>query len=625
MRDGPKPGLNHDKGARRVTGTARFKDESMPSQTTVTTTDVVFRLVGESGEGAVSLGDLMAKMLVTMGLEICTFQTFPAEIKGGTVMYQIRARSGSVLSEGDSVDVLVALNDEGFGLFGDGLREDGILLYDADVFSPSPSPGRTDYALAISALARLEKDAVRHLVTPEQLKRLPAPKNMVGLGALLRLVNAPMSPAEQYVRDLFGRKGAEIVEMNIRALHAGAECVAEQMGNHRAPRVFPLECETEPILVNGNQMISMGAIAAGMRFYAGYPITPASEIMEYLAKELPRFGGNMIQAEDEIAAIGMCLGASYAGLKSMTASSGPGIDLMVEQIGLAGQAEIPVVVVDVQRGGASTGMPTKTSQGDLNLALYGGHNEVPRIVLAASSVEDCFWTTIDAFNLAEAYQCPVLLLSDQALATRKTTLPMPDLSKIELVKRLTPTDQERAEGYLRYKDTASGISPMSLPGMAHGAYVSTGIEHDEAGDPGYTPELARKMKQKRFRKMETLLRERGAEFARTWGDPGEVEVGVIAFGSTEDEVREAVERAQGDGHTVAHLHLRMLNPLPVEPIREFAARCRRILVPELNFTGQLTGWLRVHTDIPFHSYCKDDGVPFLCSELYRQIVLLAER
>jgi len=595
----------------------------MSVTTTVQQTDVVIRLVGESGEGAVSIGDLTVKMLTEMGLEIYTYQTFPAEIKGGTVMYQIRARSGPILSEGDSVDILVALNDEGFDLFGEGLREDGILLYDADVFTPVPSPGRTDYGMAISALAKTEKDAVRQLVTSEQLKRLPAPKNMVGLGALLRLVNAPLIQAEQYIRDLFGRKGEAIVEMNLKALHRGAGVISELIGNRRTPRIVPRERVQGTITVNGNQMLSMGAIAAGMRFYAGYPITPASEIMEYLAKELPRFGGDVIQAEDEIAAIGMCLGASYGGVKSMTASSGPGISLMVEQINLAGQAEIPIVIVDVQRGGASTGMPTKTSQGDLNLALYGVHNESPRIVLAAADVEDCFWTTIDAFNLAETYQCPVILLSDQVMSARKCTLKPPDLSRVRVTDRLKPAPEECNGEYLRYADTPTGVSPMSVPGMPGALYVSTGIEHDEKGDPGYTPQLARQMKQKRFRKMDTLLQDCGRDFVDVWGDEGELEVGVIAYGSTAMVVREAAERARAEGYKVGCMHVRLLNPLPVEPIEEFAARCRKILVPELNFSGQFTGWLRVNTDIRPHSLRKDEGVPFRPGEIFQQIIMLA--
>jgi 2-oxoglutarate ferredoxin oxidoreductase subunit alpha len=586
-------------------------------------TDVVVRLVGESGEGVVSLGDLLVQMFVQMGLDIYTYQTFPAEIKGGTVMYQIRVKNGEILSHGDSADVLVALNHDGFDLFGEGLREDGILLYNSDVFEPTPAPGRTEFVLPITTLARAEKEAVRHEIEGEILKRLPAPVNMVGLGALLRLVAAPLEPAEQYIRDLFGRKGDKIVQMNISALHSGADHIAEQIAGKRTPSVNPTKREHPVMTVNGNQMLSMGAIAAGMRFYAGYPITPASEIMEYLAKELPNFGGDLIQAEDEIAALGMCLGATFAGKKTMTASSGPGISLMVEQINLAGQAELPVVIVDVQRGGASTGMPTKTSQGDLNLALYGVHNESPRIVLCTTSVEDCFWGAIDAFNLSEAYQCPVLLLSDQAVATRKQTIAAPNLGDIQVVEREAPAQQQIEEGYRRYLDTPSGVSPMSRPGTPGAAYTSTGIEHDETGDPGYTPQLAMQMKRKRFRKLETLRRERAADFVTTLGDEGEVDLGIIAFGSTEGVLREAADRARAEGFRIAHLHVRLLNPLPVDQINEFARRCRNLLVPELNFTGQFAGWLRVNTDLKFATYHKDEGVPFTPNELYHQIVAAA--
>jgi len=281
------------------------------------------------------------------------------------------------------------------------------------------------------------------------------------------------------------------------------------------------------------------------------------------------------------------------------------------------------VVVDVQRGGASTGMPTKTSQGDLNLALYGVHNEQARIVLAASSVEDCFWTAVEAFNLAEAYQCPVILLSDQSVATLKCTIPPPDPSRVRTIDRLTPSASDQP--YSRYEKTESGISPMSVPGMPNCSYVSTGIEHDEAGDPGYTPEIASTMKSKRFRKLETLREERSRDYVRLWGEPGCADVGIIAFGSTEGVLREATERARAQGLKVAHLHLRMLNPLPAKQVEEFAARCKTILVPELNYTGQLAGWLRVNTDIDFHSYCKDEGIPFIPNEIYEQIVALSSR
>jgi 2-oxoglutarate ferredoxin oxidoreductase subunit alpha len=573
-------------------------------------TDVVLRIVGESGEGTVTLGDVLVELFTGLGLDIYTFQTFPAEIKGGTVMYQLRTKSGVTLSPGDVSDVLVALNNQGFGLFGDNLRSGGILLYNSDAFSPPVDPTRTDYALPITTLARAEKDKVRHEVSGEQLKRLPAPVNTVGLGALLRLVNAPLEPAEEYLGRVFARKGEAIVRMNISALHTGATCVAEQIGDRETPHVGSRPDHRDRIMVTGNQMLCMGAIAAGLKFFGGYPITPASEIMEFLAKELPAFGGNVIQAEDEIAALGMCLGASFGGVPSMTATSGPGLSLMVEQINLAGQAEIPVVIVDVQRGGASTGLPTKTSQGDLNLAVYGVHNESPRIVLAASSVGDVFWTTVEAINLAETYQCPVILLSEQALATRRSTVPPPMIERVTVKERLKPAEADLGPEFKRYLDTSSGVSPMAIPGTPGGMYTTTGIEHNEFGDPTYTPDTATKARNKRFRKMDTLLVERGHEFVRTWGDAGKVELGVIAFGATEGVVREATERLRYAGHLVAHLHLRLIRPLPVAPINEFAVRCKRLLVVELNYSGQLAGWLRVNTDMTFETFHRDDGRPF---------------
>lgn len=597
----------------------------MTVQTRVSTTDVTLRLVGESGEGTISLGELTAKMLVALGLNICSFQTFPAEVRGGTVMFQIRACSEPALTEGDAPDVLVALTKEGFDLFGKELRERGHLLYDADVFTPEFEPGRMEYGLPISTLARAAKEAVKQEADAEALTRLPLPKNIVSLGALMCLLDAPLEPAEQYLHDLFDRKGEAIVRMNIRALHAGAEQIAVQIAGKSTPRIVPRERAGEVITVNGNQMLAMGALAGGMHFFAGYPITPATEIMEFLARELPKFSGDLIQAEDEIAALGMCIGAGFAGKKAMTSTSGPGLSLMVEQINLAGQAEVPVVIVDVQRGGASTGMPTKTSQGDLNLALYGVHNESPHIVLAAASVEDCFWSAIEAFNLAETYQCPVILLSDQSLATRKVTLPLPDLDRVSTRDRLVPSEEALAAGYQRYADTETGVSPMSLPGMPGGAYVATGIEHDECGSPGYTPELARQMKEKRFRKLETLRRSHSPELANIHGDPSLVDVGIIAFGSTEGVIQEAVERARSEGYGVAHLHLRLLNPLPIDQIETFAERCQEILVPELNYSGQLAGWLRVHSRILFDTLHKDEGVPFRSDEIYSQITALARR
>ncbi|MER3486786.1 MAG: 2-oxoacid:acceptor oxidoreductase subunit alpha, partial [Chloroflexota bacterium] len=281
------------------------------------------------------------------------------------------------------------------------------------------------------------------------------------------------------------------------------------------------------------------------RFFAGYPITPASDIMEFLAEALPRVGGAVIQAEDEISAITMCIGASYAGKKAMTSTSGPGFSLMVEALGLATMAEIPVVVVDAQRAGPSTGMPTRHEQGDLYLAAFGGHGEVPRIVLAPTTVADCFYQIINAFNLAEKYQTPVIVLSDTVLAVRTESIEKPDLNKVRIEHRLLyqpngRTNGAAAEGdrYLRYALTESGISPMSLPGMEGGQYVAMGLEHNEIGRPRYDVRTHASMTEKRFRKI--IAARQDAPEPERYGDPG-AEIGILTWGSTAGAVIEAID------------------------------------------------------------------------------------
>jgi 2-oxoglutarate ferredoxin oxidoreductase subunit alpha len=308
--------------------------------------------------------------------------------------------------------------------------------------------------------------------------------------------------------------------------------------------------------MTGNQATALGALAAGCRFYAGYPITPATSIMEFLSQQMPQVGGTLIQAEDEIAAITMAIGASYGGVKAMTATSGPGLALMIEAIGHASMTEVPVVLVDVQRAGPSTGMPTKTAQGDLFMALYAANDEAPRFVIAPDSVEDCFYQMVNAFNLAEKYQMPVMVLTDQAMSERVETIRPIDLSRIQVVDRLKPDldGDGRENGYQRYALTEDGVSPMAIPGMRGGHYVAEGLEHNERGAPNYTPEMHRAMTEKRHRKVESARRElRHWSVVDEWGDPG-AEIGIIGWGSTKGTVREAMARAMQEGVRVGALY-----------------------------------------------------------------------
>jgi 2-oxoglutarate ferredoxin oxidoreductase subunit alpha len=406
----------------------------------------------------------------------------------------------------------------------------------------------------------------------------------------------------------YAHKG-DVGEANIRSLLAGASYAREQLPAD-GHRLRPPEPEREDrVLLSGNQAVCLGALHAGLDYYAGYPITPASDILEWLAGRLPKFGGVAIQTEDEIAALASVLGASFAGSKAMTATSGPGLSLMAELVGLAGMAEIPAVIVDAQRSGPSTGMPTKTEQSDLNHALYGGHGEAPRVVMAPTSVEDCFAVIVEAFNAAERFQVPVIVLSDQSLSHRLETVQRPDFSTIEVVGRERP-DAGQNGSYHRYTLRPDGVSPMSVPG-GRGAYVSTGIEHDEAGNPHYEPELHEAMMAKRFRKLEPLAREGRI----TITGPEGADVGLLGWGSTEGAALEAAQICLDRGMKVSTCYPRTLAPLPVERIASWAARMGRVVVPELNVTGQFARLVRSDVGIEVESLRKASGLPFTALQI----------
>jgi len=343
--------------------------------------------------------------------------------------------------------------------------------------------------------------------------------------------------------------------------------------------------------------------------------------MEFLAPLLPKVGGTLIQAEDEISAINMAIGASFAGLKAMTATSGPGLALMIEALGHASMTEVPVVVVDVQRAGPSTGMPTKTSQGDLRLALYASNDEAPRFVIAPASVEDCFYQTVNAFNLAERYQMPVIILTDQAMAPRVATVPPFQLDRLTILDRLQPElGGNGAERYLRYALTETGISPMAIPGTPGTYYTAEGLEHLESGAPDYSPETHRQMTEKRYRKVETARADlRTWDVVNEWGDP-EAEIGILGWGSTQGAVREAIDRVRKKGIRVAALFPKLILPMPDVEVRKFLQGKRAIIVPELNYTGQFARVIEHRYNVDVIGLNKYDGLPFTAREIEEKIL-----
>jgi 2-oxoglutarate ferredoxin oxidoreductase subunit alpha len=572
----------------------------------------VIRMGGESGEGIVTIGEVFVRIAAFSGLEVFTFRTFPAEIMGGHVMYQARIGRERVLSQGDEMDVLVAMNQEGYDNHIDELRIGGALVFDSDVFTPPESAEFYRYAIPVTRLSK-ELNFARG-------------KNLIMVGALGQLFGLPTRESEQVVERRLG-KYKTLLPLNLESLRLGRKYVQENYPE-RPPYYLepPEETPAERLVMTGNQATALGALVAGCRFYAGYPITPATSIMEFLSHEMPAVGGTLIQAEDEIAAITMTIGASFGGVKAMTATSGPGLALMIEAIGHASMTETPVVVVDVQRAGPSTGMPTKTAQGDLFMALYAANDEAPRFVIAPDSVEDCFYQMINAFNLAETYQMPVIVLTDQAMSERVETIRAIDLSRIKVIDRLKPQldGGDGDNGYKRYALTEDGVSPMSIPGMRGGHYVAEGLEHNERGAPNYSPEMHRAMTEKRYRKVEAARSElRQWNVVDEWGDSG-AEIGIIGWGSTKGTVREAMARAMQDGIRVGALFPETLLPMPDDEIRAFLADKRVIIVPELNYRGMFGDVIAHRYNVKVRHVTKYDGLPFKVQSIYDAIVEAAD-
>lgn len=573
---------------------------------------VVVRVGGEAGEGTITLGDLFTRIAARVGLEVYTFRTYPSEIKGGQVLVQARIGVKRVLSEGDEADVLVAMNEQGWTDNQEDLRLQGILIYDPSALEHPNTRGRDSYKIPAGEIAK-SFDWLRG-------------KNLVMVGALTWLFRLGLDAARDVVRERMGRH-ADVLPQNLRALEEGYTYAREHY-----PDPFPYtlslpETLEERLLLSGAEALALGALEAGCRFYAGYPITPATGIMETMAKYLPAFGGTLVQAEDEIAAISMIIGGSFGGLRSMTATSGPGLSLMIESLGLASIAEIPIVVVNVQRAGPSTGLPTKTSQGDLFLSLYGGHGDAPRFVLAPDSVKDCYYQMINAFSLAEYFQTPVIVLSDQAMASRLETIPYPEsLCGIwsECLERRLPTEKELAGDYRRYRDSKNGISPMAIPGMKGGMYLAESLEHNAYGYPSQAPDNHEYMMRKRAKKVEAARKRlvNWESSARRWGVKG-AKFGIMGWGSTRGAVREAMELLEKKGIEIEALYPHSLLPMPDRAIWEFIYGKKSILVPEVNFSSQFARMIEHRYykqldagDIHIHMLARERGTPLKVSEIY---------
>jgi 2-oxoglutarate ferredoxin oxidoreductase subunit alpha len=569
--------------------------------------DFTLRIAGESGEGVITIGETVARIAAREGLHLVTFRTFPAEIKGGPCMMQLRLADEKISYHGEKVDCLVALNEFALEENLPDLKKDGVLLCEAECDLPE------NLTCTVHRVA-FERIAVREI-------KSRISKNIVVLGVLSHLLGIPRKSVENFLAEKFARKSPAILEHNVRALEKGIH-FAEANIEKPAGFGIPEGDHARRLLMTGNEAIALGAAAAGLKCFFGYPITPASEIMEWLAVHLPKLGGKVLQTEDEIAAISAVAGASWAGEKAMTATSGPGVSLMSEALGLLSIAEIPAVIVDSQRGGPSTGLPTKTEQSDLLLALHGSHGDAPRVVVAPTSAEDCMRIIGWAFYLAEKYQLPVIVLVDQALSARVETVGP------EIVGAVPKTSRARAAAatngdFARYRLGAAPVSPMAVPGTDGCEHMVTGMEHDEFGNFACDEETHTAMTVKRFQKLAAIgddpLTQNSCVY---FGDPS-AEIGIVTWGSTAGPVEEAVRVAEDMGIAVRAIVPRILNPLPHRELERFFAGVKRIIVPELNFTGQLASVLRSVYRVPTTSLAKIKGVPMEPREIVAKIVAAA--
>jgi 2-oxoglutarate ferredoxin oxidoreductase subunit alpha len=569
------------------------------------TQDFTVRIAGESGEGIITIGETLARIAAREGLHVVTFRTFPAEIKGGPCMIQVRLSERKISYHGGRVDVLVCFNQEALDENLSDLREDGVLLCEAEIELPETCARQVMYR------APFERIAVREIGS-----RIS--KNIVVLGTLSHLLEIPMKTIQELLMEKFGKKSRAILDHNLDALNKGYHFAKEKIGK-RDPFHFPKGAGQRNLLMTGNEAIALGATAAGLKCFFGYPITPASEIMEWLAVHLPKVGGKVLQTEDEISAICGVAGASWAGAKAMTATSGPGLSLMSETIGLLSMAEIPAVIVDSQRGGPSTGMPTKTEQSDLFLALYGSHGDAPRAVLAPTSVADCFRLTALAFDLAEKYQLPVIVLVDQALSSRLETVEADILKPVHSIFRLC--GEPGPDGcFPRYALTGSGVSPVALPGTAECEHMVTGMEHDELGNFACDEKTHTAMTVKRFRKLHSMEKDPLTKNLCAHVGDDRAQIGMVTWGSTAGPVEEAISLAANLGIPVQASLPKILNPLPHEELKDFFAKVKKIIVPELNFAGQLATVLRATYRIPTISLTQVKGVPMDPWEIVEEIV-----
>jgi 2-oxoglutarate ferredoxin oxidoreductase subunit alpha len=543
--------------------------------------DISIMIAGYAGDGVLFTGNVLGKILKRQGWEVVTYRDFPSNIRGEATNYTIRASLEKIYGRGDVIDVLMAFDCDAILRHINSLAPDGVILCEGEEtvsLRPSQKKGRTFQKFHMKELARKNFKSEIY-------------KNSILLGGLCYILNLDFKVIEKIISEVFlERKGLDVVEKNIQAVNLGCEQAKMIVEDHERHNLIERPDEGR-IFLSGNEAIAFGALAAGCRFFSAYPICPASEIWQWLVHCFPDFNGLVVQAEDEIAALNIALGASYAGARAMTSTSGPGASLMMEGFSLAGMAEIPVVIAHVQRAGPSTGLPTKPEQSDLNQWVFGSHGDFPRIVLSPGTIEELYEFTIKAFNLADKYQCPVIVLTEQNYAQNFYTVDNFDLSKVPIDRAMLLSQEEllKIKDYKRYEFTPDGISPRAIPSMKNGVHLVESVEHDEKGYRDEDPDVRVRMMQKRMKKLKSASQDLIAP--KLWGRKN-ASVGVIGFGSTVCPIREAMDQLAEEGISSKYLQIRTLWPFSAKSVGRFMASCEYVFVVENNFSGQLSALIQ---------------------------------
>src|SRR3989449_1540604 len=568
-------------------------------------TEITIGIAGAAGDGLDRTGDTLARTAARLGLHLFTYNSYQSLIRGGHTWLRLRLSEEKVDNHGDHLNVLVALNQDGIERHAREVEAGGAIIFNGSKLHCDPS--LVPEGVALVALPVTEITA--------KLGKLPAVmQNTAALGALLHLMGFDAEVAAEILSETFKKKGQEVIDQNVGVLRAGHEYAAA----HARPlgQRWAFSRKRRPV-VTGNQMIALGAVAAGCKFYSAYPMSPASFILHWLAAHSEQCGVLVKQAEDELAVVNLAIGAGHAGVRAMCATSGGGFALMSEAIGMAGMIETPVVVVNVQRGGPSTGLPTKTEQGDLNQAIGASQGDFPRVILAPRDATDCFYTAVEAFNLAETFQLPVIIISDLLLGEHRSTVDPEALSsqvpieRGEWVEALSPDDAQNG-GYKRYALTPSGISPRARPGREGLIYVSGTDDHDEHGilisDEHTNPAIRRKMHEKRMRKIDGVRARLQPPVLE--GRAG-ADVTLIGWGSTWSVIHEAVEQLNRAGVTANQLHFKYMHPFHGAEASAILKDCKRTIVVENSFSGQFARHLRAESGFTVdHVLTRYDGEPF---------------